>query len=56
MKPYFIIEDKEFVSQFPQLNKVYETMYSVRDLRSVVLDLTPNMMKSTILSLPEGAK
>ena len=50
MKPYFIIEDKEFVSQFPQLNKVYETMYSVRDLRSVVLDLTPNMMKSTILS------
>lgn len=56
MKPYFIIEDKEFVSQFPQLNQVYDSMYSIRDLRSVILDLSPNMMKSTILSLPDGAK
>ena len=55
-KPYFIIEDEEIIAQFPQINKVYESMYSVRDLKEVLTDLSPRDMKSTILKLPEGAK
>jgi len=56
MKPYFIIEDEEFIAQNPQLNKVYESMYSIKDLRDVLTTLTPATMKKTILSLPDGAK
>lgn len=54
--PFFIIEDKEFVDRFPQVAKIYETLYSIGDLRSVLLELRPNDMKSTILSLPAGAQ
>ena len=55
-KPYFIIEDEEFIEQFPQINKIYESMYSVKNLRDVLTDLSPTDMKATILSLPDGAK
>lgn len=55
-KPYFIIEDEDIVSQFPQINKIYESMYSIKDLRNVLTDLSPRDMKATILTLPEGAK
>jgi len=55
-KPYFIIEDDDIIAQFPQLNKIYASMYSFKDLRDVLVELSPNNMKSTILSLPEGAK
>lgn len=55
-KPYFIIEDEDFLAQHPQLDKIYSSMYSIRDLRDVLTDLSPSTMKSTILSLPEGAK
>jgi hypothetical protein len=55
-KPYFIIEDKDIIAQFPQLNKIYASMYSFKDLRDVLVDLPPSNMKSTILALPDGAK
>ena len=55
-KPYFIIEDEEIIAQFPQLNKIYASMYSIKDLRDVLTETTPNAMKTTILSLPDGAK
>lgn len=55
-KPYFIIEDEDVISQFPQINKIYESMYSIKDLRDVLTDLSPRDMKATILTLPEGAK
>lgn len=55
-KPYFIIEDKDIISQFPQLNKIYASMYSIKDLKDVLTELSPNKMKTTILSLPDGAK
>lgn len=54
-KPYFIIVDDEFISQFPQVKKVYENMFSYKDL-SDVLTLSPIQMKQAILSLPEGAR
>ena len=55
-KPYFIIEDEDILAQFPQLNKIYASMYSFKDLKEVLIDLPPKSMKATILSLPEGAK
>lgn len=55
-KPYFIIEDEEIIAQFPQIKKVYESMYSVKDLKEVLTDLSPGNMKATILKFPEGAK
>lgn len=55
-KPYFIIEDEDIIAQFPQLNKIYASMYSFKDLRDVLTKTTPSGMKATILSLPDGAK
>ena len=54
-KPLFIIKNDDFVAEFPQLNRAYSAMYSIRDLRDV-LKMPAAQMKSTILSLPEGAK
>ena len=56
MRPFFVIEDEEFVSQFPQLKKLYDTLYSVGELKDVITDLSPADMKATILSLPQGAQ
>lgn len=54
-KPFFIISDKEFIAQFPQVQKVYSSMFTLKDL-SDILKLSPEQMRSAILSLPEGAK
>lgn len=56
MRPFFVIEDEEFVSQFPQLKKLYDKLYSVGELKDVITDLSPADMKATILSLPQGAQ
>jgi len=53
--PAFIIKDEEFVNAFPQIKKVYDSMYTTRDLREI-FNLTPSQMKNVILTLPEGAK
>lgn len=55
-KPYFVIEDEDIVAQFPQIGKIYASMYSVKDLREVITTLSPRDMKATILNLPDGAK
>lgn len=56
MNPFFVIEDEELVTQFPQLKKIYNTLYSVGDLEDVITELSPGDMKATILSLPKGAQ
>ena len=53
--PAFIIKDEEFVNAFPQIKKVYDSMYTTQDLREI-FNLTPSQMKNVILTLPEGAK
>lgn len=55
MKPYFIIQDDEFIQQYPQLSKVYDSMYSVKDMRDV-LTLPASTMKQVITNMPDGAK
>lgn len=53
--PSFIIKDEDFIKAFPQVAKIYDSMYTTQDLREV-FNLPPSQMKNVILSLPEGAK
>lgn len=55
MKPYIIVQDNDFVEQQPQLQKLYSTMYSKGDLRSI-LNLSSSQIKTVVSKLPEGAK
>lgn len=55
MKPLVLIRDEELVAQHKQLNKVYETMYSIRDLKDV-LNLPVGEMERVVRAFPEGAK
>lgn len=52
--PMFIIEDEDFIEEFPQLKKFYDEQYSVKEL-SDVLKLPINSMVATINTLPAGA-
>lgn len=54
-KPRFIIKDKDFIAQFSQVKDLYDSLYSLEDLRSI-LTLPADKMKTVINSLPEGAK
>ena len=54
-KPRFIIQDEEFLSNYPELQKMYDSMYSKDDL-SQILKLEANQMINIIKQLPDGAK
>ncbi len=54
-EPYFIIEDEAFLAEFPEVQKIYGSMYSMEDLREV-FDYDADIMKTIINSLPNGAK
>jgi hypothetical protein len=54
-KPFIIIDDEDFIAKYPQVQKIYESMYSITDLRDV-LKLSPKQMEKAILAMPEGAK
>lgn len=56
MRPLFVIEDEDVIANYPQIKKLYESLYSIDELEDVILDLSPESMKATILSLPEGAQ
>lgn len=56
MRPLFVIEDEDVIVNQPQIKKLYESLYSIDELKDVILDLDPVSMKVTILSLPEGAQ
>lgn len=53
--PRFIIQDDEFVSQYPELVKFYSTVFSIKDLMDIV-DLPIPQMRREIEGLPETAK
>ena len=55
LKPYFIIQDKEFVNQYPQVKKIYESLYKINDLKDIIA-LPVGQMKEAIQALPDGAK
>ena len=53
--PLFVIDNDDFIKEFPQLQKFYEDSYSVTDLESI-LSLPVADMVASINSLPSGAK
>ncbi len=53
--PHFIIEDEDFLAQFPQVQKVYDSMYTTADLKEILKLPVTSMMKE-IESLPNGSK
>ena len=53
--PRFVILDEDFLEEFPQVKRVYSTMYSPTELHTI-LELPVNQMKTEIESLPEATK
>lgn len=54
-KPRFIVQDKDFMALHPNLDTVYSSLHSVKDLKEI-LKMAPTKMEKTIKSLPTGAK
>lgn len=52
--PYFIIDDDDFLAEFPQLEEFYQKSYSMRDLQNI-LSLPVNEMLAQLRQLPKGA-
>lgn len=52
--PFFIIDDEDFVEEFPQLKKFYADNYSIKEL-AAILDMPVDQMVQEIKSLPKGA-
>lgn len=54
-KPRFIVQDKDFVSLYSELDKVYTNLHTVKDLKEI-LKMPSGQMEKTILKLPVGAQ
>lgn len=52
--PLMVIDDDDFIAEFPQLQKFYDDQYSIQDLEGV-LKLSVNDMIATMKTLPSGA-
>lgn len=52
--PYFIIDNEDFVEEFPQLKKFYTESYSAKDLKDI-LTLPIHEMLAKMKILPSGA-
>ena len=52
--PFFIVDDEDFVNEFPQLKQFYTQAYSIRDLKEI-LTLPVHEMVSKMKELPAGA-
>lgn len=49
--PLFIIRDEDFLAKYPQVNDVYNSMYTTSDLEDIFM-LPAAQMKEVIKSLP----
>lgn len=54
-RPRFIIQDADFVAQFKDLEPLYESLYTSKDLKEI-LNLPVSQMRKAIEELPDGAK
>lgn len=52
--PHFIIEDEDFIAEFPQLQKYYKDNYSVKELAEI-LEQPVGQMLETLKALPKSA-
>ena len=53
--PRFVILDEDFLEEFPQVKRVYSTMYSPTKLHEI-LDMPINQMKAEIENLPDATR
>lgn len=53
--PRFIILDEDFLNEFPNVKKVYSSLYTTSDLLDI-LNLPTSKMKSEIMKLPNESK
>ena len=53
--PWFIIEDEDFLAEFPSVKDFYDRSYTVKDLKKI-LDLPANQMIVEIEKLPKTAQ
>lgn len=54
-KPRIVIQDDEFLKDYPELQRLYDSLYSKDDLTEI-LKLEANEMARVIDKLPDGAK
>lgn len=54
-RPRFIIQDEEFLTQYPDLKTLYDSLYTQKDLTDI-LNLPVYQMKSAIAELPNSAR
>jgi hypothetical protein len=52
--PYFIVDDEDFIAEFPALKKFYEDQISVKDLKNI-LNMPVDEMIDAIKKLPPTA-
>ena len=52
--PLFIIEDEDFLDEFPIVKKFYDESYNIDELDAII-DLPTSEMKKALLALPPGA-
>ena len=52
--PWFIIEDEDFLAEYPQVKQFYDSSYTLTDLIKI-LDMPPTQMIEEIKKLPKGA-
>ena len=52
--PYFVIEDEDFLAEFPEVEKFYNDQYSIKELMEI-FDLPISQMVEVIQTLPKGA-
>jgi hypothetical protein len=52
--PYFIIDDEDFLAEFPAVEKFYEDQISIKDLKNI-LDMPISDMTNAINKLPKTA-
>lgn len=54
-KPRIIIQDDEFLADYPEVQRLYDSLYSAEDL-SKILTLEAGRMSDIVKKLPDGAK
>lgn len=54
-EPRFIVEDKDFIAEYPALDTFYSERFKTRDIKKI-LKMPIDEMKDAILRLPNGAK
>lgn len=54
-RPRFVIDDDDFIAEHPELDTLYASLYSKRDLRQI-LELPPEQIRKVVSGLPMGVK